>query len=300
VRVLRCLTCVAVAFPVLASGVQAAGPRNGTYYGYDADGGAVVAATVKNGRIPVLQAMPPVDTGPGVSFYYGPIGQGSDRIGRSGKWTTGVTPGGPLGPDYLTVCGNTLGSDALGVSFNCNSGSGNDDISGRPQFRARPSRKSPPANGTYSGSVSQTTSSTGSSGTDGTLTLTVSRGTVTGSATLAPVDATTGVATGPPSVDVSYGPVASGTNDASAKGNSYLAEDCASPPYLTRLGMFCLPSTPPGYTLIGGFVPVGVKGLPRRGLVSGTVYTAPTQSGPDGSQTFGPALPGAFAITASR
>jgi hypothetical protein len=63
--------------------------------------------------------------------------------------------------------------------------------------------------------------------------------------------------------------------------------------------MFCLPSTPPGYTLIGGFVPARVPGLPRKGLVSGTVYTAPTQAGPDGAQTFGPALPGAFAIKAS-
>jgi hypothetical protein len=46
-------------------------------------------------------------------------------------------------------------------------------------------------------------------------------------------------------------------------------------------------------------VPAGVKGLPRGGLVSATVYTAPTQAGPDGAQTFGPALPGAFAIKAS-
>jgi hypothetical protein len=91
-----------------------------------------------------------------------------------------------------------------------------------------------------------------------------------------------------------------GTNDAAAKGNGFYAEDCAgNPPFLTRLGMFCLPSTPPGYTLIGGFVPAGVMGLPRRGLVSGTAYTTPTQVGMDGSETFGPALPGAFAITAS-
>src|SRR4051794_33752131 len=115
----RCLACLAVAFPILAAGANAAGPRNGTFYGYDAKRGSVVAAAVKNGRIPVLQAMPPVTTGPGVSFYYGPIGEGSDKIARSGKWTTGDTPGGPLGPDYLTVCGSTLSAAALGVSFNC-------------------------------------------------------------------------------------------------------------------------------------------------------------------------------------
>src|SRR4051794_34659899 len=112
----RCLACLAVAFPILAAGANAAGPRNGTFYGYDAKRGSVVAAAVKNGRIPVLQAMPPVTTGPGVSFYYGPIGEGSDKIARSGKWTTGDTPGGPLGPDYLTVCGsNPLGGRTRGL-----------------------------------------------------------------------------------------------------------------------------------------------------------------------------------------
>jgi hypothetical protein len=93
--------------------------------------------------------MPPVATGPGVSFYYGAIGQLSDRIARNGRWTTGITPGGPLGNDYLTVCGSTLGARALGVSFNCNTGDGG--VTGRPQFAARPPRRSGPADGTYTG-----------------------------------------------------------------------------------------------------------------------------------------------------
>ena len=99
-------------------------------------------------------------------------------------------------------------------------------------------RKKPPANGTYSGSVSQTTSSSGSSGTDGTLSLTVSQGTVTGSATLPLVDPTTGVAT--PSERqrrLRSGP----GGRRRRRGNSYFAEDCSA--FLTRLGMFCLPST---------------------------------------------------------
>jgi hypothetical protein len=137
--------------------------------------------------------------------------------------------------------------------------------------------------------------STNGAGANGTLTLNVSRGSVTGSATLAPVDPSTGIAAGAPSVNVTYGPLRVGANDGSAKGNSYLAEDCSA--FVTRLGMFCLPSTPAGYTLIGGFVPAGLPGA-RRGLAAGTAYTAATSTGQDGLQTFGPALPGAFEIPA--
>ena len=67
---------------------------------------------------------------------------GVGQIARNGKWTTGDTPAAPFGRDYLGVCGSTLSAAALGGSFISNSAS-NLNMTGRPQFRARRSRKKP-------------------------------------------------------------------------------------------------------------------------------------------------------------
>jgi hypothetical protein len=132
----------------------------------------------------------------------------------------------------------------------------------------------------YTGTVTPITVGGGAAtGTTGTLTLTVrGAGTMTGSGTFAPVDPMTGIASGPPSVNVSYGPISAGTNDSAVKGSNplFLAGGCG-PTFFTRLGMFCLPSDPPGFTLIGGFVPVPIY---SGGLVRGSIYTAAAMGEP--------------------
>jgi hypothetical protein len=284
---LRLLACSAVAFALLAAGVQAAvrSTRNGTYYTFDATQATVVAAQVKNGRIPTLEVMPPVSTGPGVGFIYTSAG----RFARNGTWTTGFNLGDESGAP-IPVCGKALSIGRLGVSFNCNSGP-NNAISGRPQLVATRVHVLPPTPNTYTGTVGPTSLGGPPAGTTGTLSLTVSGGTLTGSGTFAPVDPITGIASGPPSVNVTYGPISPGTNDGAVQGSNpfYLAGGCG-PTFFTRLGMFCLPSDPPGYTLIGGFVPVQIY---RGGLVTGSIYTAWATGSPP---SYGPALPATFTL----
>jgi hypothetical protein len=112
------------------------------------------------------------------------------------------------------------------------------------------------APGTYTGSVDATPGQPGSpnnpavpwTGTTGTVTLTVAGGTITGSASLAPVNPQTGFPVAGPPVAVSYGPVSiSGGASVPASGGASIAT-----------GLVTLPSTPSGYSLCGGFLTNGL------------------------------------------
>ena len=287
----RVLACCAVAFALLATTVAARSRtvrtvRNGTYYTFDTTTATVVAAQVKNGRIPTLEVIPPLSTGPGVGFIYTSAG----RFSRRGTWTTGFSLGDETGAP-IPVCGKALSIGRLGVSFNCNSGQ-NSNITGAPQLVATRATVLPPTPNTYAGTVAPTSLGGPPSGTTGSLTLNVSGDTLTGSGMFAPVDPTTGIASGAPSVNVTYGPISAGTNDSAVQGSNpfYLAGGCG-PTFFTTLGMFCLPSNPPGYTLIGGFVPTQIYG---GGLVTGSIYTASATGTPP---SYGPALPANFTLT---
>jgi len=279
---LRLIACTLAALVLLASDVQAARhavstTRNGTYYTFDDTQAAVVAAKVRNGRVPTLEVMPPISSGPGVGFIYTSAG----RFSHKATWS--------IGP----VCGKAVSIGRLGISFDCNARGPNNRLTAASPLVATRAPVPTPTPNPYTGTVTPTTVGGGAAtGTTGTLTLTVSGdGTVTGSGTFAPVDPMTGIASGPPSVNVSYGPISAGTNDSAVKGSNplFLAGGCG-PTFFTRLGMFCLPSDPPGFTLIGGFVPVPIY---SGGLVRGSIYTAAAMGSPP---SYGPALPATFRL----
>jgi hypothetical protein len=268
---------------------------NGTYYGYSWAFNSVFVATVRNGFISggtfYTQQFSGNNLVPGwVEDLFGVFGgqvSGSNGypMAANGAWSvvSDLPPG--EGPPVPTVCGDTKYGTKLVVSWNC-SGPGGTMV-GNPMFSAQTTQTPGIADGVYSGQV-QTSPVPGNpnapwTGTEGTLTLTVANGTVSGTGTFAPVSPTTGLITGPPSVNVTYGPVTIGGNYSETLGG------------VPTGGVFTLISNPPGYNIDGGFLPAGITGLPANGMVAGTVDTFPPNFN-SFPPNYGPAIAGSFQI----
>jgi hypothetical protein len=292
------LACVSAA--VVARGALGATPLppngvpNGTYAGYNWATNTAFSAVVKSNSISGAAFFTQLFNGtPGQlipgwnTSYFGsidgsPQGSPGSKIAANGSWvlSSGLMSGEGSGP---TICGDTKYQKKLVVSWNCTGPGGT--MVGNPQFSAQTTSTPGIADGVYSGKVNTSAVADDPSapwtGTTGTLTLVVADDTVSGSGTLAPVDPQTGVITGPPNVNVAYGPVPVG----GGTGGNFIASS----------GQFNLISTPAGYNIGGGFVPAGIPGLPSNGMVAGTINTF-TPTGAEGSLNYGPALPGSFQI----
>jgi hypothetical protein len=272
---------------------------NGTYYGYSWAFNSVFAATVKNGFIFGGQFFTQNFSGsnlvPGTTTdIFGNFGGDSGNspgypMSGNGSWAVeSDLP--PEAPSVPTVCGDTKFQAKLVVSWNCTGPNG--AMVGNPMFSAQTTKTPGIAPGTYSGAV-QTSPVPGNpnapwTGTEGTLNITVQNGVVSGTGLLAPVDQQTGLITGPPSVNVTYGPITIGANSTATSGSVGTA------------GLFEMPSTPSGYNLTGGFVPAGIAGLPPNGMFAGTVNTfTPTFNNNTGQENFGPGIAGSFQIFGS-
>jgi hypothetical protein len=289
---------LATAAPASAVPTPANNVPNGTYYGYSWAFNSVFAATVRNGFIFGGNFYTQLFSGnnlvPGsVEDTFGNFG-GQSGISRgypmsaNGAWSVAsdLPPG--EGPAVPTVCGDTKFATKLVVSWNCTGPGGT--MSGNPMFSAQQTQTPGIANGVYSGQV-QTSPVPGNpnapwTGTEGNLTVSVANGTVSGTGLLAPVDPTTGLITGPPSVNVTYGPVTIGGDFSEALGGAGTG------------GTFSLVSSPAGYNLHGGFVPAGIAGLPPNGMMAGTVETV-TPNFNTFPANYGPAIAGSFQIFGS-
>jgi hypothetical protein len=296
-----------VAPNALAQGAQNQLP-NGTYYGYDWATNATFEATVKSGYIYSAEYFTQLFNGtpgqliPGTTSSlfgnfagsFSPNPSKGYPIASNGSWgiASDLPPG--EGPTVPTICGDTKYNQKLVASWNCTFQGTSPVMSGNGQFSVQRTSTPGPANGVYAGQV--TTSAVPGNpsapwtGTTGSLTLTVSNSTVSGSALLAPVDPTTGLITAPPSVSVTYGPVAIPSETNSSTGNQQTITS------IDQNGVFHLPSNPPGYTLIGAFVPAGITGLPSGGMLTGVVETSPPTFNNAGQANYGTALPGSFQI----
>jgi hypothetical protein len=297
----RALLLTALALALAAPTASAAslppnGVPNGTYSGYDWATNTVFTAIVKNNYIfgasyyTQLFSGTPGNLVPGTSSSsFGNINGSSGaspgyKIASNGNWAlfSDIPPG--EGPNVPTICGNTKFQTKLVASWNCTGPGGT--MSGNPQFSAQTTQTPGVASGVYSGQV-QTSPVPGNpnapwTGTEGPITITYASGTLTGSATLAPVDPNTGLLTGPPSVNVTYGPVVVGGE--ASEGN-----------FVTASGTFGMVSNPSGYNIAGGFLPAGITGLPAGGMVAGTVNTFPPKFNGSGFD-YGPAIAGSFQI----
>jgi hypothetical protein len=193
-----------------------------------------------------------------------------------------------------SICGDTKYNAKLVASWSCTF-SANPVMVGNPQFSVQRTTSPGPTDGIYSGPV-QTSAVPGNAnapwtGTTGWLVLVVSGGTVSGYATLAPVDQSTGLITGPPTVNVTYGPAAIPSSTMSGTGANQVQTAIDSG------GFFSLPANPLGYTLNGAFIPGGIPGLPANGMLAGTVTTCVPEKNCRFGYTNTPvALPGSFQV----
>jgi hypothetical protein len=300
-----------VALALFAAPAAAQSPQNqlpnGSYYGYDWATNGTFLANVKNGYIYGAEYFTQLFNGtpgqliPGtVSSEFGNIngsfgpGNKGYPIAANGSWgmASDIPPG--EGITVPTICGDTKYNAKLVASWDCTFQGTNPVMAGNGQFSVQRTTTPGPTSGIYSGPV-QTSAVPGNpnapwTGTTGWLVLVVANDTVSGYATLAPVDPSTGVITGPPSVNVTYGPNAVPSSTTIGSG----ADEVLSG--IDSYGFFSLASNPQGYTLKGAFLPGGIPGLPSNGMVAGTVTTCTPQKdcGTGGSNPV--ALPGSFQI----
>jgi hypothetical protein len=278
------LAPVVVAALVLASPAAAQAPQppprltNGVYYGYYWGTNSSVALTVRNNVIttaaiftpgfgvPITNGLPPF-------FFAGSCstsvtnGAGYPINPNTGAWAVPIID--PGAPEFFvpSLCGLTRPAGYLVVSFNCDGPKGVMTNGTNPLFSAKRGPL-PDADGiTYTGTSSATPRDpaqanspfTPWTGPEGSINLSVSGGTITGTGTFAPVDPDTGIPTGGAPVNVTYGPVSFG-----AQGGSIASGGGAS---LTT-GFIALPSTPAGYSVCGA--------LALNGTINGTVNCTPT------------------------
>jgi hypothetical protein len=260
---LAALASAVVAAAAPSAGAQSTTVPNGAYYGVYFPTTTIVAMSVRNNDIGATTIFsqnfnPPFSGGLPQSFLAGAnntvlTNPGTEgQISRSGTFS--ISAGASL-EDFFSpsVCGQTH-NGYLVASLQCSPTGITPGTNAMFSLRPATLQIAP---GTYTGSVNSTPSEPGQpsnpsvpwTGTTGTVSLTVAGGTITGSASLSPVNPQTGVPVAGPPVNATYGPV----SIASAAGVDEMSGGAS-----TATGLFALPSTPGGYSLCGGFLTNGL------------------------------------------
>jgi hypothetical protein len=266
------LAAAALAALVLAAPASAQAPNpplNGTYVGAYPGTTTLVAMSIRNNVIGptsmfTMDFNQPILNGAPMSFFPGTSSIGFQNPGgirinaQTGGWGIPGT-GGEFGFFSPPLCGQSRTS-YLVAGFQCNATGTGLATGAQPLFslrQATPATLIPPSGTQFSGSVSATprdppmasNPATPWTGPEGTLSLTVngagSGATISGTASLTPVNPDNGIPTGAPPIDVTYGP-------------SPLSATPAGNGLSTATGFFTLPSSPPGYTACGSVLPSGV------------------------------------------
>jgi len=264
----RPLLLATLSAALLAAGAPSAGAEsttvpNGAYYGVYFPTTTIVAMPVRNNDIGATTIFTqnfnlPFSGGLPQNFFPGAnnavlFNTGTEgQISRSGRFSisAGASSQGFFSP---SLCGQTH-NGYLVASMQCSPTGITPGTNAMFSLRRATLQIAP---GTYTGSVNSTPAEPGQpsnpsvpwTGTTGTVSLTVAGGTITGSASLSPVNPQTGVPVAGPPVNATYGPV-------NIVSGAIINEISGSAS--TATGLFALPSTPSGYSLCGGFLTNGL------------------------------------------